>query len=696
MSYLTKIWMKEPREYIFKIDTCVIEKSVLLIKQHSQDVNYNYLQEVRRISQFEESEMNREVEFEYVSDSVDVENEKLRKEMAYRLFYFHKFVGNQSTFEETRRYKTFLISDGTDVTAAINVFMGWMIQKMDKVETIRYLDSYCGNILILSTIFSFPFPSNQDDTPDQQLKEKLTSWEPFQEDWSMQSIFNEYDDHSSEFLTFFNEYRQLKVDYSEGDYDVLLDSTSILKRIVDRALSFPCVVYTTSDSKPNFAVVFSNAILYPVIMLLNLEFGHIFTEYKDIIQNISRPDIYLSRLLNGVKFAIPLEFKFSGLMETYLENGIELVELLNQSIYQMLTLSSHIGFICDKDSILVIKLSPEINPTMTTDSLMSIKMAKVNCEINCYNYKSLGFSPSFLIYSLIKSYFEESSTDNLLLVRGIFESMKLKNDEKEEVKNGKYNFLVNEWKTGFREYKLEGDYYVRDDISKLKIPTIFIERIFDEDINFEDTIHQSEFEIVGIIQESSDERKHNSNVYRVKRLKDESVNPSMILKIYDPTTSTYLKGYTQVSTFWNSNLYCLGMFLNELRAYRMLGRRNSRGIYMEIPHSASDTEPQDEESAAPYIYSYGFLDWIHNGKRLCGYYLLMEEVPCNYPDTEEIFQILAESSLLQIHSRNIEHGDIRLENFRYDALKGKVIFFDFSSSIVDKEEHSYLPTYRRN
>ncbi|KAK6462431.1 hypothetical protein DFJ63DRAFT_313568 [Scheffersomyces coipomensis] len=692
MSDLKRQKVNVQREFKFKIDPYLIEESVRLIKQHSQDVNYNYLQEVRRIPLFEELKIQREVEFDDVSSSVDAIYEQLRKEIATRLFYFHKFVGNQSTFGETRRYESLLITSGTTVMATIYEFISKKLyQMMDEVETTENL-SFCQKIFTLSTIFCSPFPpiNQEQDSSSPKSQQEYSKIFPTilnQGSISSKSVSSSFNKSRA----FFNNYRQIDVDHLPKDYDALLNSTSITMEIMDMPFMMTVVDTSEIDSESDVVRIFYQAVLEPVKRLLGLEFGGgIKSAHEKLQERISKPDFYMEYKINGQNnFRIPVEFKHSGIMGMYKKNGSQLIGLLNQILYQMLTLSTHIGLICDKSTMIVVETSPEAKPYMSSDPVANIQTAKINCNVTCFNYDSPGFSPSLLLFGLFKDYFQKASIDDVELVKKIFDSMKLNVEDKEAAEKGKYKFIANEWKNGFNKYRLNGDYYIREDTSgmpEFKIPSEFFAGMFDGNINFKDTIKQSDFEIVDTIQGDSEGdiegNQYHSKVYRIRSLNGRHTLTPMVLKVYDPVASPYIAGHTQVEVFWSCYLFSLGMYLNENRAYNKLRDQDGTGLSTERPTSSDSSDPK-AGYFTPFIYSKGFLDWSINNKRVSGFFLLMEEIPNDYPSSEEEFQRLAEIGLKEIHARDVIHGDIKPSNFKFNAAKSKVIFYDFGFSHIE-------------
>ncbi|KAK6463675.1 hypothetical protein DFJ63DRAFT_335194 [Scheffersomyces coipomensis] len=446
---------------------------------------------------------------------------------------------------------------------------------------------------------------------------------------------------------FFESFRQIQADViDENDQDIN-DVTEVdaqdIQQVRSAKLCFirQCGPLQTDfppeqiDNESVISGIVHNGILKPVNRLLKHRFRgievkkHVYRDYMSI------PDYCFRVEIGNAHIYVPIELKLSGVYNSFKKRNSYFTDLINQSSYQLLTCKSKLSFVFDKDCIMIIKLPGEGMPELLVEESTQIRLAKMKFSI----------------------YLQGVTEADEVYVQSIFDAMKLSDVDKRAVTTGKYNFMRNEWRNQFPHYKLIGDYYIKHHQRKqtnIRIHKgLFRRKLF----NFVTTINREDFDDITPIQDNGrDNRKYHAN-----------------------------------RTF----AFSLSMFLNELRCYKKLRKVNSRGSQVERPPSLVGATSTLHYT--PYLCESGFIDWPseiiaenEESTTFSGFFLLMEEISQDFPDTEEEYQRAAAQALQSIHAKGLLHGDVKDRNFRYDASRQRVIFFDFGLSTNTKIKSNAL------
>ncbi|KAK6463681.1 hypothetical protein DFJ63DRAFT_312990 [Scheffersomyces coipomensis] len=676
----------------FIINDSLLRRSIQLVQNNLQNANHDYLQ-VETLPSFRENRQLYEVDFGSVEDSRNEDFKGLRKEIALRLRCFHHYVGNRDILQANGNHyevileppftPSFLLED------FISEFSRELISESGIVDGINDIIKNVKSVFDYSQLFVLPFPppiyqvgGDHDSRPTK--KQRTTNQ------------LNTNDPVRSNSFTLtrgaFESFRQIQavvIDENNQDIqgDVIDENNQDIQPVGIHFVAqigsiqtgiMPHMIRNESD----VTRLVKTAILNPVRKLLSQDYSGLALRPQRYGMKLSIPDYSFKVKIGESIFLIPVELKSSGVYNSFKRKDTRFSDLMNQSIYQMLTCKSSISFVFDKDCIMVIKLVHEI-PEFAVEELTQIRLAKIKCNIQCVKYKDS--SPAVIFYKSMFSYLSGATVAAEAQVESIFEAMRLTDDDKTAVTQAKYVFMRNEWLSQFSRYKLTRGYYIRYHERK-QTDIRILEGVFKKSLlNFDTTINREDFEDITPIQGGRDNTRYNSNVFRLKYNKAPNENRRMILKVYDPVSATIKPSHTHSWSFQRAFAFSLLLFLNELRCYKKLREVNSRGSQVDRPSSLIGAS--EALNYTPYLYSSGFIDWpseiIAGNKqptRFSGFFLLMEEISRDFPETEEEYQRAAAQALQSIHAIGLLHGDVIARNFRYDASRQRVIFFDFGSS----------------
>ncbi|KAK6464247.1 hypothetical protein DFJ63DRAFT_311546 [Scheffersomyces coipomensis] len=669
----------------FNIDDGILRRSMELLQITLEDANHNYLE----FSKLPRSAETNEIGFISVGDSKNEKCKGYRKEIALRLRCFHHYVGNTDRLEGERTYhqvdfklpyQPLKFLSKYVCSFARRFFAEAGIGDMDIERLVDEVEI----VFAYSQLFVLPFPAPIFREPNYEIEEA-------KESKKRKILYDKVSNRSGTFSQsrgYFKSYRQIEAN--------VVDETDRggepLRLGLISNISLPFIGFPPNQILKEWNISYNvhNGLIEPVKELLMNDFDNPTVEAQYYGDRISVPDYCFQVKVENSVFSIPIELKLSGVFKAFRDRDAYFSDLINQSMYQMLTLRSSIGFIFDKECIMIIKLFNNETPELTVEELTQIRLARLKCSIQCVKFKDTN--PALIFYRSMFRYIQNATPSDQFRVNSIFKDMELTANDKTAVTAGKYEFMRNEWRSEFSEYKPRGDYFIRYLNSRptdIRIPKGFFNRKL---LNFKTTIHREDFRDITSIQDNwKNGSNYHSNVFRLTYTKEPNLNRRMILKIYDPVSSPEIASHTQGGSFQKTFAFSLSMYFNELRSYKLLRDDNSNGPEEEKPESQDGPAPTLHYT--PYMYESGFIDWpgeklAGNDKptEFCGFFLLLEEISEGFPDTEEEYQEAARQALQNIHLKGLLHGDVNNRNFRYDSSRNRVIFFDFGLSKYTNSE----------
>ncbi|KAK6464179.1 hypothetical protein DFJ63DRAFT_333769 [Scheffersomyces coipomensis] len=737
--------------YNFKIDNSLIIRSIQLVQTYLQDANHDYLENASLLY-FKELEMKREVEFVSELDSEVPNFEPFRKEIAHRLLCFHQFLGNTGTLNEPRHYDQVELEPPFRPMMLLERYLAFIARRyfsqfdtFDEMQIEALVNKVC-RIFIYSQLFVFPFQSpvcdkqwSTIDAPDPNLNVPknpstyYTSSRKFLETHSqiIPNVIDEID----------NKIESVKVSFVMGicppiteilDERYHLKSTVIsnvmrgilvpLKDLLSWHYDAELMSQVCYDiiSAPDFCihVGFRNSMTYfdfPVEVNPKLSIDpltqqrlakikcsiqcHKFTDYSPslimyrslltyferytaadsiridkflIDKSISLIHQYSTDVKHNYLDQAPYNFIFK---EQRNQREIEFKSIEDSRKVDYQGFREEIGIttnISTNESRATTSAFTENRSFYESYRQLEVENLNVDDKIQLVELRALeelefsdiGFGAGntrnesellgvlcdreSIIFIKLEDELPVLGSDPLTLIRtaklkckvtqadknkidNILKAMKLTDADKVDVEIGKYNFIKAEWQTRFKHFEAVGDYLIRNDAPDIKIRKEFLLDFRATEVNFNQSINEEDFSNLFAIQiNEPDKVVHHSKV-------------------------------------------------------------NNNGVNLERPVSKEGRT--ETTNATPYLYSSGLIDWPSRSgrsghERICGFFLLMDQVPQNYPSSEFEYQNLAAISLKSIHERGLIHGDIKYQNFKYDATKRKVIFYDFGLSRFDIQRFS--------
>ncbi|KAK6465076.1 hypothetical protein DFJ63DRAFT_310181 [Scheffersomyces coipomensis] len=418
----------------FNIDDTLIRKSLDILQTFIQDRNHDYLK-FDTPREFKESRLQREVDF--ITESEPRKHVRLfREEIALRLHYFHDYVGNTDDLRGVRTYHIVDFEPPFDPMDFIKTYiMDLAREYFEGANDINRLVRKVGNIFIYSQLFVLPFPHqvHQIDSNKQQESE-LSQRGNIQNYITVNpSIFDSNRIPAYAIANgFIESYRYLKPIVVDENNEYT--ESVRLHRIMRIFPPTPTLDLIRFDKALSYNVV--NGILYPVIDLVNSSFRAEMFAQDDKILN---PDYCIRARVRDSVFSIPVDMKFIGLFEAFNKRNSDFSQITNQYIYQMLQYRSSIGFLFDKESIMIIKLFNREIPELEVDELTQMRLANLKCNIQCLRYTEC--SPALVVYRHILSYLQNVTEEDRDRLHSIFKIMRMTPEEK-----GKVLFAINKFK----------------------------------------------------------------------------------------------------------------------------------------------------------------------------------------------------------------------------------------------------------
>ncbi|KAK6463679.1 hypothetical protein DFJ63DRAFT_335198 [Scheffersomyces coipomensis] len=648
-------------EFQFNINESLLRRSIQLVQARLNDSTHNYL-EFNKLPRSKESNLVREVNIgsrDYVNDD---RFKGYRNEIALRLRCFHHYVGNRDKLKRSRSlnavtlkppYSGLLLVHGIISSCAVELF------NEDGIVNNKVVKGLVANVMAIfdySQLFILPFPfpfykqiTNREEELRSLKKRKLQA--DAQDNSSIKAS------KAASFTVtrvFFESFRQIEADViTEVDQGIEAVHIRFVTAIYLPPLGFS---HNQINNESRISEIVNFGLLEPVRHLLLHDFDTIDLLSQFYTDKMSITDYCFTVDINNSSYKIPVELKLEGVYNSFKKRNSDFSDIINQLTYQMLTNSSSIGFVFDRECIMIVKLLDNATPQLKVENSTQIRLAKLRCNIQCIRY--IDKNPALLMYKQMLRYLQQATETEKLRVASIFAAMKLTDADKKDVIRGKYAFIRSEWRNKFKGYNPVNDYYIKfigKEPTNIRIPRGFFDRSL---FKYVTNIQRENFEDIISIQ----------NNYKENKTK-----------------------YHSNKTF----AFSLSMFLNELRCYNILRGVIRNGLQLRRPPSL-----QGEASTlnyTPYVYGKGFIDWPSdiiignsNPSNFCGFFLLMEEIPQDYPDTEEEYQQAAEIALRSIHAKGLLHGDVKKRNFRYDGSRGRVIFFDFGLSRYSKDRADVL------
>ncbi|KAK6198032.1 uncharacterized protein RJT21DRAFT_54117 [Scheffersomyces amazonensis] len=439
------------------------------------------------------------------------------------------------------------------------------------------------------------------------------------------------------------------------------------------------------DSEAELKMQFESSFLDGLLRILSYKFDSADVTPEDTSSGIVRPDLGIRVTKAGSQFYVPIELKTSGLrgaIDSIANHNLPFMgpnafrEHFNQSIFQMLTYHSEIGFLIDRSSIIIIRIKSSKIVNQLVNQADGSLLKVLDCSVLCLEHSTNGNNLGSILISYLADYFQNITLQRTTAIEVLFRSFQLSEDQKRLRMVSRVDFVRGEWLNRFSNYQLVGNSFVHN-----SHPDISIAR---EIFELKDLIeewrerNENEFEIVRNLRDGENINGHFSKVF-LGRFR--GTNSNIVLKIYDPMSAPILdRGIGLADRAFNSVFsYILEMFFSEIRAYLKI-----RGV-----PSGTDNSPPDSGSGnkslkslininyTPFLYDFGYF----SGSMGSGFYLVEEFLVDEKLNCEtEHFNTLAREALTKVHQIGLIHGDIHAANLIYERRRDRVFLIDFGKS----------------
>ncbi|KAK6462390.1 hypothetical protein DFJ63DRAFT_153972 [Scheffersomyces coipomensis] len=475
------------------------------------------------------------------------------------------------------------------------------------------------------------------------------------------------------------------IDSSDDELKIKLANVSLKVRTLNESTLSKNLVLVRPQNEAQLEDMFGNLISNNIVELLSSNFDSASKLPQDNSSGIVRPDLGIEVTKNGINYTVPVEFKYSGLR--YAFNAVDNIEvpfsdlnssfreLFNQSIYQLLTYKSELGFVIDRSSVYIVKIkSPRVLTQMMNQGDGS-NIRVIDCVVSCLEHSTNGNSLGSILTAYLLDYFTGITNERTAKIDTLFRSFKLSDVQKREMVRRKQVFMLRQWVNRFLHYRLERGFYVHTIYNAIKIPREIFE--ITNLIKEWNVRNESELTIGRNLRQEEPLEKHFSKVFSCK-IGDSDTE--VVLKVYDAIGAPILNNKSGLSDqlFFEVYSYVTEMFLCELNSYLTI-RGDPRGLDEEPPSSGGNGSLNGllNINCTPYLYEYGFFA----GVSFSGFYLIQQfisddKLQCDF----EHFSTLAKISLSHIHSIGLIHGDIHPYNMIYNRERDRVYYIDFGKS----------------
>ncbi|KAK6197552.1 uncharacterized protein RJT21DRAFT_116478 [Scheffersomyces amazonensis] len=476
--------------------------------------------------------------------------------------------------------------------------------------------------------------------------------------------------------------------FPDGDLELKLGKVSLNINLVKQTRFLSIDTITRPQNEAQLEWLFQSLFMHSILKILSTKFGPSRVIQQDNTSGIVRPDLGIEVVKNNEKFTVPIEMKYSGLRravdtiknpDTPFLGPNSFRELFNQSIYQILSYNSELGFILDRSSIIIIRIkSPAVISQMVNQSDGTI-IRIIDCEVSCLEHSTNGNNLVTILISYLLDYFTDIDSDRTNKVKELFKYFELTETQERQMLLNRSEFIHNQWSNRFSDYSLVNNSFVHTKYPDIQIPRDIFE--IKNLIRGWNTRNENEFKIGDNLRKEDPLEKHFSKVFLCNVV---STKRQLVLKVYDPLSAPILNNVSGLSDvlFHQVFNYILEMFFSEIKAYLRI-RGEPRGLGEDPPDSFGGTSGRLLVRQAqivnylPYLYEFGF----YTGKSFSGFYLIEEYIKddklnCNF----ETLCMLARVALSTIHSLGLIHGDIHQYNIIYDSTRQRVFLIDFGKS----------------
>ncbi|KAK6463680.1 hypothetical protein DFJ63DRAFT_318719 [Scheffersomyces coipomensis] len=404
-------------EYQFNIDDGLLRRSIELLRISLQDTNHDYLS-FEKIPTYREKRRNNEVDFVSDEDSKNEDFKGLRKEIALRLRYFHHYVGNAGISQANREYHEVTL-ETDDVLEFLQKYIVSCARRYlhdSGTDDQRTLDQFgydVEKIFNYSQLFVVPFPPPIYLVPHKEDNLRPTKRQKGTSDASHHSV------SFTRTRGFFESFRQIQADVIDENEDMQQVKLRFVRQCGPIQTDYsPESIY----DKSGISTIVYNGILQPVRRLLQRDFHgiHLMPDFYN--NSMSIPDYCFIVKIGNSKFNIPIELKLSGVYNSFEKKDSSFSYLINESMYQMLEFKSSMGYVFDKECIMIIKLINNEMSEFAVEESSHIRIARVKCNIQCIRYNDLN--PALMFYKSILNYLLYVTKDDKNRVESIFNSIK--------------------------------------------------------------------------------------------------------------------------------------------------------------------------------------------------------------------------------------------------------------------------------